>query len=93
MILCAGLALLASAGTVLAHAYPKTNDPAANARLDGSPAHIAIIYDSAIDVRGSSMMTTTSRGPGTYGTLDKVPGSQGEAPGLLSIVRLTGAPG
>ena len=60
--LCAGLALLASTATVLAHAYPKTSDPQPNARLDVPPAHIAITYDSAIDSRGSSMLLMDSSG-------------------------------
>ena len=34
----------------MAHAYPRTTDPQANARLDGAPAHVAT-YDSPIDPR------------------------------------------
>src|ERR1700737_1230185 len=56
------LALATSAGTALAHAYPKTTDPQANARLDNAPAHIGIIYDSAIDPRGSPLVLMDSAG-------------------------------
>ncbi len=60
VVLCAGFTVLASTGTALAHAYPKTSDPPSNARLDIPPAHIAISYDSAIDARGSSMLLDSS---------------------------------
>jgi methionine-rich copper-binding protein CopC len=50
------LALATSAGTALAHAYPRTTDPQANSRLDGAPAHIGITYDSPVDPRGSPMV-------------------------------------
>jgi len=56
------LAVTVTAGTALAHAYPKTSDPQPNARLDGPPAHIAITYDSAIDAKGSSMALMDSTG-------------------------------
>jgi methionine-rich copper-binding protein CopC len=67
------LALAASTATVLAHAYPKTSDPAPNARLEASPAHLGITYDSAIDPRGSSMVVLDSAGnvlPTAPDTLD-----------------------
>jgi methionine-rich copper-binding protein CopC len=56
------LALCTSTGLALAHAYPRTTDPAANARLESAPAHIGIIYDSAIDPGNSSMVLMDSTG-------------------------------
>jgi copper resistance protein C len=56
------LTLAASAGTALAHAYPKTSDPQPNARLDSAPAHIGITYDSTIDPKGSPMGLMDSAG-------------------------------
>jgi methionine-rich copper-binding protein CopC len=56
------LALATSSGVALAHAYPKTSDPAPNARLDGAPPHIGITYDSPIDPRGSSMVLVDATG-------------------------------
>ena len=56
------LAFTTSAGSALAHAYPKTYDPQANARLDITPAHIGITYDSPIDPKGTSMVLMDSTG-------------------------------
>jgi methionine-rich copper-binding protein CopC len=69
------LALCTSTGLALAHAYPKTTDPAANARLDGAPAHIGIIYDSAIDPRNSSMVLLDSTGSVLLTAPDAVDGN------------------
>jgi copper resistance protein C len=72
VMLCAGFGLVASTGTALAHAYPKTSEPPSNARLDTPPAHIAISYDSAIDARGSSMLLLDSSGASVPTTRDAV---------------------
>ena len=72
----AALALtLVTAGIVLAHAYPKTSDPAPNGRVDGTPQHLAITYDSAIDPRGSSMVLMDSTGSVLPTTPDRVDGN------------------
>src|ERR1700733_8879630 len=75
VLTCAVLLVAMSAGTVLAHAYPKTTDPQANARLDGAPAHLAIQYDSAIDARGLSMLLMDSSGATVATTPDSVDGN------------------
>ena len=67
------LALATSAGLALAHAYPKTTDPPADARLDSAPAHVGILYDSAIDPGKSSTVladSTDSVVPTTPDTVD-----------------------
>ena len=69
------LALAASTGSVLAHAYPKTSDPAPNGRLDAAPAHIGISYDSPIDPRGSSMVLMDSTGSVVPTTPEQVDGT------------------
>ncbi len=69
------LALAASTGSVLAHAYPKTSDPAPNGRLDAASAHIDIIYDSPIDPRGSSMVLMDSTGSVVPTTPEQVDGT------------------
>jgi methionine-rich copper-binding protein CopC len=51
-----------SAGSALAHSYPQTTNPQSNARLDVTPAHVGITYDSPIAVSGSSMMLLDSTG-------------------------------
>ena len=66
---------LGSTGSALAHAYPKTSDPAPNARLDGAPAHMGITYDSSIDPRGSSMVLMDSTGSVVPTTPDQVDGN------------------
>jgi methionine-rich copper-binding protein CopC len=75
VLTCALLAMATSAGTVLAHAYPKTTDPQPNARLDGAPAHLSIQYDSAIDARGSSMLLMDSSGAPVSTAPDAVDGN------------------
>jgi methionine-rich copper-binding protein CopC len=75
VVLCAGFAVLASTGTALAHAYPKTSDPPSNARLDIPPAHIAITYDSAIDAPGSSMLLLDSSGATVAAARDTLDGN------------------
>jgi copper resistance protein C len=69
------LALAVSTGSALAHAYPKTSDPAPNARLDGAPAHLGITFDSPIDPRGSSMLLMDSTGSVVPTTPDQVDGN------------------
>jgi copper resistance protein C len=51
-----------SGGSALAHSYPQTTDPQSSARLDSSPAHIGITYDSPIAASGSSMLLLDSTG-------------------------------
>jgi copper resistance protein C len=50
------LSAATSLGSALAHSYPQTMDPAPNARLDTTPAHIGITYDSNIVQSGTSMV-------------------------------------
>lgn len=69
------LALVVSTGSALAHAYPKTSDPAPNARLEGAPAHLGITFDSPIDPRGSSMLLMDSTGSVVATTADQVDGN------------------
>ena len=54
------LALATTPGPALAHSYPKTSDPAPNGRLDVTPAHLGITFDSPIDPGGSSMVLMDS---------------------------------
>ncbi len=60
--LAAVLALASSLSTVLAHSYPQTMNPAPNARLDGAPAHVSIIYDSDVAASGTSLVVLDSTG-------------------------------
>jgi methionine-rich copper-binding protein CopC len=69
------LAAAASAGTAFAHAYPQTMDPAPNARLDATPAHIGIVYDSPVAPSGSSMSLLDSTGSPIQTTPDEVQGN------------------
>ena len=62
IVAASGLAFALTAGTALAHAYPKTMDPAINARLDSTPAHVAITYDSPIVLSGTSMQVLDQTG-------------------------------
>jgi methionine-rich copper-binding protein CopC len=75
VVLCAGCAVLASSGSALAHAYPKTSDPPSNARLDIPPTHISITYDSAIDAPGSSMRLLDSSGATVAAARDSIDGN------------------
>jgi methionine-rich copper-binding protein CopC len=75
VVVSLALALAASTGSVLAHAYPKTSDPAPNGRLDGAPAHMGITFDSQIDRRGSSMVLMDSTGSIVPTTPDQVDGN------------------
>jgi methionine-rich copper-binding protein CopC len=54
------LSVATSLGSALAHSYPKTMDPAPNARLDAAPAHVAITYDSDIAQSGTSLVVLDS---------------------------------
>jgi len=54
------LSLAGSVGTVSAHSYPQTMDPAPNARLDSAPAHVGITYDSNIVQSGTSLVLLDS---------------------------------
>jgi methionine-rich copper-binding protein CopC len=67
-------ALASSTGTVLAHAYPKTSDPAPNGRLDAAPLHLGITYDSPIDASGSAMVLMDATGNVVPTTPDQVDG-------------------
>jgi methionine-rich copper-binding protein CopC len=49
-----------SASGALAHSYPQTTNPAANARLDAQPSQITINYDGPIAPSGSSMILLDS---------------------------------
>jgi methionine-rich copper-binding protein CopC len=69
------LALATATGSALAHAYPKTTDPAPNARLDAPPAHLGITYDSQITPRGTSMALMDSTGSVIPTTADQVDGN------------------
>ena len=54
------LTIAGPAGSALAHSYPQTTDPSANARLDVQPTHIGINYDGRITASGSSMVLLDS---------------------------------
>jgi copper resistance protein C len=69
------LALAASTATVLAHAYPKTDDPQANARLDAPPAHVGITYDSPITPSGSPIVLLDATGSVVSTTPDAADGN------------------
>jgi|ERR1051326_2768266 methionine-rich copper-binding protein CopC len=56
------LSLASSAGSVSAHSYPQTMSPPANARLDFSPAHVAIAYDSDVAQNGTTLALLDSTG-------------------------------
>jgi methionine-rich copper-binding protein CopC len=58
----ASVAALLSVGTVSAHSYPQTMSPPPNARLDFSPAHVGITYDSNIVQTGTSLALLDSTG-------------------------------
>src|SRR6476646_108812 len=74
------LSVASSLGSALAHAYPQTMDPAANARLDAAPAHISITYDANIDQSGTSIVLLDS-------TDTPVPGQPDAAAGRQSSVQ------
>src|SRR5262249_24660033 len=57
---CLGLA--SSFGSASAHSYPQTMDPSANARLDSTPAHVGITYDSNIVQSGTLLVVLDSTG-------------------------------
>jgi methionine-rich copper-binding protein CopC len=69
------LSLAVTTASALAHAYPKTSDPAPDARLDGAPAHMGITFDSPIDPHGSSMVLMDSTGGVVPTTPDQVDGN------------------
>jgi len=54
------LSLATSFGSASAHAYPQTMDPSANARLDATPTHVDITYDSNIVQNGTSLVLLDS---------------------------------
>jgi methionine-rich copper-binding protein CopC len=56
------LSLATSLGSAWAHSYPQTMNPAPNARLDNTPAHVGITYDSNIAQSGTSMVVLDSTG-------------------------------
>jgi len=75
IVAAAALALAASAGTALAHAYPKTYAPQPNARLDAAPTHIGITYDSPIAAQGSSIVLMDATGSVVPTAADAVDGT------------------
>src|SRR5689334_12819517 len=56
------LSVATSLGSVSAHSYPQTMSPPANARLDFSPAHVAITYDSDVLQNGTVLALLDSTG-------------------------------
>lgn len=56
------LSLAGSVGSVSAHSYPQTMSPPANARLDFSPSHVGITYDSDVIQNGTTMALLDSAG-------------------------------
>lgn len=56
------VSLASSVGTVSAHSYPQTMNPAPNARLETVPAHVGITYDSNIVQSGTSLVLLDSTG-------------------------------
>ena len=65
-----------SGGSALAHSFPQTTDPQSNARLDSSPAHIGITYDSPIAASGSSMLLLDSTGAAVPSVADQTDGNR-----------------
>ena len=65
-----------SGGSALAHSYPQTTDPQSSARLDSSPAHIGITYDSPIAASGSSMVLLDSTGTAVPSEPDQSDGNR-----------------
>src|SRR5947209_3659339 len=65
-----------SGGSALAHSYPQTTDPQSSARLDSSPAHIGITYDSPIAASGSSMLLLDSTGAAVPSVADQTDGNR-----------------
>jgi len=65
-----------SGGSALAHSYPQTTDPQSSARLDGSPAHIGITYDSPIAASGSSTVLLDSTGAAVPSVPDQTDGNR-----------------
>jgi len=54
------LSLATSLASASAHSYPQTTNPSANARLDATPAHVGITYDSNIVQSGTSLVLLDS---------------------------------
>src|SRR3954452_22113846 len=54
------LAIATSLGSVSAHSYPQTMSPPPGARLDFSPAHVGITYDSDVIQSGTSLAVMDS---------------------------------
>jgi methionine-rich copper-binding protein CopC len=76
------LSLATAVGSVSAHSYPQTMSPPANARLDFSPAHVAITYDSDVIQNGTTLALLDSTGA-------PVPVQPDEASGRQSSVQPT----
>jgi copper resistance protein C len=75
-IAVACLLLVSPSPSVFAHARPQTTTPQAGARLDASPAHVAITYDDEIDPSGSSLRILNGSGAAVAVTTDSVTGSR-----------------
>jgi len=56
------LSLASTLASVSAHSYPQTMSPPADSRLDFSPAHVAITYDSEVAQNGTTMALLDSTG-------------------------------
>jgi methionine-rich copper-binding protein CopC len=90
--LAAGLTLASSLGVASAHSYPQTMDPAPNARLDNTPAHVGITYDSNIVQSGTSIALLDStgspvpvQGDSTTGRQSSVQPTSDLAPGPYTV--------
>lgn len=74
--LAGGLSLAISFANASAHSYPRTMDPSANARLETTPAHVGITFDSDILQSGTSLALLDSTGSAVPVQADSTAGRQ-----------------
>jgi hypothetical protein len=70
------LVLVLGSGTAFAHVRPQTTNPAAGARLDGSPAHLVLNYDGEVVPSGSSVVVLDATGAPVATQNDPVPNNR-----------------
>ncbi len=75
MVACVALLLVVSASTAFAHSYPKTMDPAPNGRLDATPAHVGMTFDSPVASQGTSIVVLDATGNPIPTRVDAVDGN------------------
>lgn len=84
--IAACLSLATSLGSASAHSYPQTMDPSANARLDSTPAHVGITYDSNIVQSGTSLVVLDSTGTAVPVLADTTSGRQSSVQPMSDLV-------